>query len=127
MQVNIEIKQINSKQEELNPYQAKDFQSIPGGTSSSSRSGQRKLRQTNHMAMAQVKLSGPAQERQILECECQWRISVINEYFASMNAYQSSGRRNAIQDAITKYLTSKGTPVAMELLRDYERRGWANV
>lgn len=125
MQVNLERKQINSKQEELNTYQVQNFQSMPGGTSSSSRSGQRKLRQTNHMAMAQVKLSGPGQERQILENKCGWIIAEINEYFR--NAYQSSGRRNTVRDAITQYLTSIGTPVAMELLRDYERRGWERV
>lgn len=127
MHVNFENTQINSKQEQLPTYQVKDFQSIPYGTSSSSRSGQRKLRQTNSMAMAQVKLSGPAPERQILESECQSIIASITGYFRGRNLAKSSYRYNAVRDAIKQYLTSKGTPVAMELLRDYERRGWEHV
>lgn len=127
MQVNIQRKQINSKQEKLNSDQFKDFQSIPDGAISSFHSGQRRLCQTNPMAMAQVKLSGPAPERQILESECQSIIASITGYFRGRNLAKSSYRYNAVRDAITQYLTSKGTPVAMELLRDYERRGWEHV
>ncbi len=41
--------------------------------------------------------------------------------------FQLRGVYNAIEDAITQYLTSVGIPAAMELLKDYEQRGWHNV
>ena len=91
-----------------------------------SRSGQRRLQRENHTVMAQIKLANP-QERQMLERNCQLMISMINEYFVGIGGLRSSARNNAVRDTITQYLTSNGSPVAMEMLRDYERRGWANV
>lgn len=85
------------------------------------------LYQMKRIVGAALKAAGNPQERIILGRDCQSIIAEINEYFTAMGALRSSSRNNAVRDVITQYLTSKGTPTAFEMLREFEQRGWANV
>ena len=70
--------------------------------------------------------SAATAERQALERDCQKIRAEIAEYFSGMGALNSSGFHQTIKKYITGYLTSRGTPTALQLLREYEQRWEAN-
>jgi len=70
--------------------------------------------------------SAATAERQALERDCQKITGEIAEYFSGMGALNSSGFYQTIRKYITGYLTSKGTPTALQLLREYEQHWAAN-
>lgn len=72
-----------------------------------------------------VKCENLSREREVLLFNCQLIKSQINEYFAGMNAYNSSGRINAIKQGLTQYLYSVNSEEAWKLLREMQANDFA--
>jgi hypothetical protein len=63
------------------------------------------------------------EERDILEKNCTAIRGRILSAFAAVNATRSSACKNALRDGITTYLQTVGTPVALQILKNYEVQG----
>ena len=71
--------------------------------------------------------SSQQKEKARLLRNCQIIAARVNEYYAGMGAYSSSGRINELRASITQYLQSVGTPVARQLLSELNSRNFENM
>ena len=65
-------------------------------------------------------------ERQALVRDCQKITAEVTEPYAGLGMLRSSGFQLTIKKYITGYLTSRGTPTALQLLGEYEQHWAAN-
>ncbi len=65
-------------------------------------------------------------EREVLLYNCQIIKVQVNEYFAGLNAYNSSSRILAIQQHLTQYLHSVNSDESWKLLREMQANNFSD-